>query len=214
MIAHEGYIIVLPLVFLNIFLFILYIKYFSRVKYLFYLSLFFLVFSLYFFRDPSRTGHLNSPENYFLSPADGKVVLIKPIKDDYIGDAIRLSIFLSVFDVHKQLVPITSKAVDSNCDPGLNLAAFDDEASDLNVSCTATFETEGGLKYKIKQITGLIARRIVNYIDKDEIYMRGDRLGFIRFGSRVDIVLPKEFNFHVNLGDNIKAGETIIGVVD
>ena len=214
MIAPEGNIIVIPLVLLTIFMFFLQSKYYSKSKYLFYLSLSFLLFSLYFFRDPQRIGHLENPESSFLSPADGKVVMIKPINDDEIGDAIRLSIFLSVFNVHKQIVPITSKAVKSRCDSGINLAAFDDKASDLNVSCTVTLETEEGFRYKVKQITGLIARRITNYINKDELYYRGDRLGFIRFGSRVDIVLPKEFKLHVNLGDNLIGGESIVGVVD
>ena len=214
MVAPEGNIIVIPLFILTVVLFFFQSRSSSSVRYIFYLSLSFLLFSLYFFRDPQRTGHLKYSDSHFLSPADGKVVMIKNIKDDEIGEALRLSIFLSVFNVHKQIVPISSRGVDSRCDSGLNLAAFDDEASDLNVSCTATLETEEGFRYKIKQITGLIARRITNYINKDELYLRGDRLGFIRFGSRVDIVLPKEFKLHVNLGDNLIGGESVIGVVD
>ena len=166
------------------------------------------VFSLYFFRDPQRILPL---EAGFLSPADGKVVQILDVEDDDIGQAKQISIFLSVFNVHSQRVPLSGKVISKAYNPGKFLAAFNHKASLDNEQSVVMFETESGKRYKIKQIAGFIARRILNYMEPVLSVERGQRLGFIRFGSRVDIIVPEDFQIDVSLGDMVKGNQTIIG---
>ena len=166
------------------------------------------LFSLYFFRDPQRISPNN---NGFLSPADGKVVQIIDVEDEEIGPAKQISIFLSVFNVHRQRVPLSGKVISKNNNSGKFLAAFNHKASLDNEQTVVTFETENGKRYKIKQIAGLIARRILNYMEPENRVERGQRLGFIRFGSRVDIIVPPEFQIDVSLGDMVRGNQTIIG---
>ena len=166
------------------------------------------LFSLYFFRDPQRIPPNN---NGFLSPADGKVVQIINVEDEEIGPAKQISIFLSVFNVHRQRVPLSGKVISKNNNSGKFLAAFNHKASLDNEQTVVTFETENGKRYKIKQIAGLIARRILNYMEPENRVERGQRLGFIRFGSRVDIIVPPEFQIDVSLGDMVRGNQTIIG---
>ena len=166
------------------------------------------LFSLYFFRDPQRIPPNN---NGFLSPADGKVVQIIDVEDEEIGPAKQISIFLSVFNVHRQRVPLSGKVISKNNNSGKFLAAFNHKASLENEQTVVTFETENGKRYKIKQIAGLIARRILNYMEPENRVERGQRLGFIRFGSRVDIIVPPEFQIDVSLGDMVRGNQTIIG---
>ena len=166
------------------------------------------LFSLYFFRDPQR---IPPNDNGFLSPADGKVVQIIDVEDEEIGPAKQISIFLSVFNVHRQRVPLSGKVISKNNNSGKFLAAFNHKASLDNEQTVVTFETENGKRYKIKQIAGLIARRILNYMEPENRVERGQRLGFIRFGSRVDIIVPPEFQIDVSLGDMVRGNQTIIG---
>ena len=166
------------------------------------------LFSLYFFRDPQR---IPPNDNGFLSPADGKVVQIINVEDEEIGPAKQISIFLSVFNVHRQRVPLSGKVISKNNNSGKFLAAFNHKASLDNEQTIVTFETEMGKKYKIKQIAGLIARRILNYMEPGIMVQQGERLGFIRFGSRVDIIVPTDFQIKVSLGDAVLGNQTIIG---
>ena len=165
-------------------------------------------FSLYFFRDPQRI-----PPNLdgFLSPADGKIIQIIDVEDNEIGKAKQISIFLSVFNVHSQRVPLSGKVITKHYNPGKFLAAFNHKASMHNEQTSVTFEAENGEKYKINQIAGLIARRILNYMEPETIVQRGEQLGFIRFGSRVDIIVPKDFQIDVKVGDMVQGNKTIIG---
>ena len=210
MIAPEGKIILLPA---SICLLVLGIILFKTgniwIKSSFYLTFIFVLFSLYFFRDPNRI----SPEDtsQFLSPADGKVIQIIDVFDPEVGPAKQISIFLSVFNVHKQIVPIKSKVLKSKYIEGEFFAAFNNKASKDNEQTEILFETVTGMKYKVKQIAGLIARRILNYMVEGVLFERGDKLGFIRFGSRVDIILPQDFNINVKVGDLVQNNETIIG---
>ena len=168
----------------------------------------FTLFSIYFFRDPNRIP----PDNDgFLSPADGKIIQIIDIEDTEIGYAKQISIFLSIFNVHSQRVPLSGKVISKHYNSGQFLAAFNNKASLQNEHAIITFETESGKKYKIKQIAGLIARRILNYMEPENIVQRGERLGFIRFGSRVDIIVPADFQIDVILGDMVQGNKTIIG---
>ena len=166
------------------------------------------LFSLYFFRDPQR---IPPNDNGFLSPADGKVVQIIDVEDEEIGPAKQISIFLSVFNVHRQRVPLSGIVISKQYNSGKFLAAFNHKASLDNEQTIVTFETEMGKKYKIKQIAGLIARRILNYMEPGIMVQQGERLGFIRFGSRVDIIVPTDFQIKVSLGDAVLGNQTIIG---
>ena len=166
------------------------------------------LFSLYFFRDPQRIPPNNDG---FLSPGDGKVVQIIDVEDAEIGKAKQISIFLSVFNVHSQRVPLSGKVISKTYNSGKFLAAFNHKASLDNEQTVVMFETESGKMYKIKQIAGLIARRILNYMEPENRVERGQRLGFIRFGSRVDIIVPPEFQIDVSLGDKVRGNQTIIG---
>ncbi len=166
------------------------------------------VFSLYFFRDPQRIPPIKEG---FLSPADGKIVQIIDIEDDDMGKAKQISIFLSVFNVHSQRVPYSGKVISKEYNPGKFLAAFNHKASLDNEQTEVLIETDNGNKYKVKQIAGLIARRILNYMEPDLSVERGQRLGFIRFGSRVDIILPEDFKIDVKMGDIVEGNLSMIG---
>ena len=209
MIAPEGKIIIIPLL-----LFVLAgtgIQAYYPSEGLKWINLAFAVltlFSMYFFRDPQRIPPNN---NGFLSPADGKVVQIIDVEDEEIGSAKQISIFLSIFNVHRQRVPLSGKVISKQYNSGKFLAAFNHKASLDNEQTVVTFETENGKRYKIKQIAGLIARRILNYMEPENRVERGQRLGFIRFGSRVDIIVPADFQINVNLGDAVLGNQTIIG---
>ena len=169
----------------------------------------FILFSLYFFRDPVRIPL--GEGNQMVSPADGKVVQILDVDDPDIGKAKQISIFLSVFNVHCQRVPLAGKVMSTFYNPGKFLAAFNHKASMDNEQTAIVFETENGTKYKVKQIAGLIARRILNYMESEMVVEKGQRLGFIRFGSRVDIIVPPNFKINVSLGDIVEGNLSIIG---
>ena len=209
MIAPEGKIIIIPLL-----LFVLAgtgIQAYYPSEGLKWINLAFAVltlFSMYFFRDPQRIPPNN---NGFLSPADGTVVQIIEVEDEEIGSAKQISIFLSIFNVHRQRVPLSGKVISKNNNSGKFLAAFNHKASLDNEQTVVTFETENGKRYKIKQIAGLIARRILNYMEPGDMVQQGQRLGFIRFGSRVDIIVPRDFQIDVSLGDMVQGNKTIIG---
>ena len=209
MIAPEGKIILIPLLLLVLAGTGIYTYYPSEVlKWINLMVALLILFSLYFFRDPQRI----SPNNDgFISPGDGKIVQIIDIEDIDIGKAKQISIFLSVFNVHSQRVPISGKVISKAYNPGKFLAAFNHKASLDNEQTVVMFETESGKRYKIKQIAGLIARRILNYMEPELLVERGQRLGFIRFGSRVDIIVPEDFQIDVSLGDVVEGNLSIIG---
>ena len=209
MIAPEGKIILIPLLILVILG--TGIQAFYPTMGLKWMNLFLAcitVFSLYFFRDPQRI-----PPNAdgFLAPADGKIVQIREIEDDELGKAWQISIFLSVWNVHSQRVPLSGKVLSKKYNPGKFFAAFKHKASKDNEQMSVLFEGEKGNKFKIKQIAGWIARRIINYMEPKKNVERGERLGFIRFGSRVDIIVPEKFQLDVSLGDIVTGNQTIIG---
>ena len=162
-------------------------------------------FCLYFFRDPDReipTGPVA------VSPADGKVVVVKP-EDS--GN--RISIFLNVFDVHVNRTPIPGRIVDVRYQEGQFLVASKEEASHSNEQNTITVEGEiGGQKTRIvfKQIAGLIARRIICYKKPGDTVAAGERIGLIKFGSRVDVQLGPEWEVTVHVGERVSAGSSVI----
>ena len=209
MIAPEGKIILIPLLLLVLAGTGIYSYYPSEVlKWINLVVALLILFSLYFFRDPQRILPNNDG---FISPGDGKIVQIIDVEDTDIGKAKQISIFLSIFNVHSQRVPMSGKVISKAYNPGKFLAAFNHKASLDNEQTVVMFETESGKRYKIKQIAGLIARRILNYMEPENRVDRGQRLGFIRFGSRVDIIVPPEFQIDVSLGDMVRGNQTIIG---
>lgn len=173
------------------------------------ISSLFLAFSLNFFRDPDR----NVPEgkNIIISPADGKVTKIQKIDDPDVGkDSIVISIFLNVFSVHVNRVPIDGKVVSVIRKSGQFVSAYRHDATDVNEQVTTIFDTSLG-NIKVKQIAGIIARRILCHAEKGESLTIGDRLGFIMFGSRTDIILPPAIKVLVKENQHVKGIETIIG---
>ena len=213
MIAKEGKIILVPTVIVLILGLVSSYVFFDNIiwiKVFNYVVLIFLIFSLYFFREPNRTPIGES--NEMVSPADGKIISIDEIQDPEVGDAYNNAIFLSVFNVHSQYVPIDSSVISTNYYAGKYLMAFNPKTSEENEQSVTLFINEDKNKYKVKQIAGLIARRILNYMTPDQQVIKGDRLGFIRFGSRVEIIVSKDdFNVDVKKGDIVRANISKIG---
>jgi len=213
-IASEGKIVIIPIIlifFIGIFINHLMDDSLSWLKYFNYFSFSFLLFTLYFFRNPKRKPVGTS--NQMVSPADGKVIQIINVDDPDISNAKQISIFLSIFNVHSQHVPIDSSVISSNYFSGKYLLAFNHKTSSKNEQSITLFKTKENNKYKIKQIAGFIARRILNYMESDQSVIKGQRLGFIRFGSRVEIIVSSNnFDIIVKKGDKIKANISTIGI--
>ena len=167
-----------------------------------------LLFCLNFFRDPKR--EIPKGKGIFVSPADGKIVQIKSIEDPDIGKANLVSIFLNVFNVHVNRTPVGGSISEVQHKKGKFLAAFNHSASDENEQSNIHIHSKEGM-IKVKQIAGLIARRILNYMEPEMVVEKGQRLGFIRFGSRVDIIVPSNFEINVSLGDIVEGNLSIIG---
>lgn len=159
-------------------------------------------FCLYFFRDPNRTA---PPGDVAVSPADGKVVVVTPE-----NGGTRISIFLNIFDVHVNRAPIAGKIVGIQYHKGEFLVASREEASARNEMNTVTMEDAKGSRVVFKQIAGLIARRIVFWKQLGEQVGTGDRVGLIKFGSRVDVLLGPEWNIQVARGQRVSAGESVL----
>jgi phosphatidylserine decarboxylase len=168
---------------------------------------------IYFFRDPDRTPP--GDENLILSPADGKVVLIQPVdEDEYIGKNVtQVSIFLSPLNVHVNRVPVTGKIEYVKYYPGKYLMAWENHASELNERAHFGVKHPSGIKMMFKQITGFLARRIVYHIEEGDEVKAGDRFGIMKFGSRMDILLPDNVRINVKKGDKTVAGESVIGEI-
>ena len=209
MIAPEGKIILIPLLLLVILGTGIQTYYpMSGLKWINLTLAISTFFSLYFFRDPQR---IPQKSDGFLAPADGKIIQIIEIKDKDLGTAHQISIFLSVWNVHRQRVPLSGKVLSRQYNPGKFFAAFKNKASQENEQTSVLFEGTQGNQFKIKQIAGWVARRIVNYMEPGKNVERGESLGFIRFGSRVDIIVPETFQLDVSLGDILTGNQTIIG---
>lgn len=167
-------------------------------------------FILYFFRDPSRTNTYDA--NAILAPADGKIILIDEIFDDrFIKDNVyKVSIFMNVFNVHVNRIPYSGTIEHIHFQPGKFYSADKNKAALHNEHCALTVRTENNLVYSVVQMAGLIARRIVCWAEKNDSVQTGQRYGLIRFGSRVDLYLPKTIQLQVKKGQKVIAGETAI----
>ena len=164
----------------------------------------------YFFRDPERTGERGA--RLVIAPADGKIVQIAEVDEPSFmkGKAIRVSIFMNVFNVHVNRYPVDGTVTYVHYNPGKFLNAAADKASLENEQSTVGIES-GGHKVLVRQIAGLIARRIVTYSKVGDKAVQGERFGIIRFGSRVDVFMPVGSTVNVKLGQLTSAGVTLVG---
>ena len=171
-----------------------------------------VLFTLYFFRDPERTTPAG--EDLIVSPADGKVVLIKELQEDeFLKDmAVQVSIFLSPLDVHVNRVPVSGTIQYFKYVPGKYIVAFKDKSSDANERTHIGIE-KGKCKVLLKQVAGFVARRIVADIAVGREVAAGARFGMIKFGSRVDVLMPITAQLRVRLRDRVIGGETILAVI-
>jgi phosphatidylserine decarboxylase len=167
-----------------------------------------IVFALQFFRDPNRTPP--TQKNIVVSPADGKVVLIKDTEHPYFGGAAKqVCVFMSPFNVHVNRNPITGKVTHVRHIEGEFIAAFDHASGEKNERTEIGIENDH-VKVFFKQISGFVARRIICDLKAEDDVTIGERFGMIKFGSRVDMFLPPTVTLKVKEGDIAKAGETII----
>lgn len=167
------------------------------------------LFVLYFFRNPERTPPADP--RAVIAPADGTVIVSERVSETPLGtEALKISIFMSVFNVHVNRVPFDGRVLDVSYHRGKFFDARDGRASCENERNGVLLETAGGIRIAFVQIAGLIARRIVCYPRVGEQLKRGERYGLIRFGSRVDVYLPVDTESLVRIGDKTVAGETIL----
>jgi phosphatidylserine decarboxylase len=167
------------------------------------------LFVLQFFRDPSRV--VPQKANAVLSPADGRIVVVEKAQDPYAGrEALKISVFMNVFNVHSNRAPIDGKIQTVEYFPGKFVNADLDKASIENERNALTITTNNGQLVTCVQVAGLIARRILCYVKAGDALARGQRYGFIRFGSRVDVYLPLTATPKVSVGDKVSATETIL----
>ena len=206
-IERDGLVFVVPMVVISGLLFMF------RLSWSGTLVLLLAAFVAYFFRDPER--EIPAGERIILAPADGRVVAIKPFPDwkgPFGEPLVRISIFLSVFDVHVNRAPIAALVQDVSHSPGRFRAAWEEEASRANEQTVVRFATADGDVW-VKLIAGLIARRIVCRVKPGQKVEAGERIGLIRFGSRVDCILPEAAVLRVRRGQTVKGGSTILGVI-
>jgi phosphatidylserine decarboxylase len=203
--AKEGLPFFIPMVLLTLILGIMGWKVWMSLGIL--LSL----FIAYFFRNPRR--EIPSLQNVILSPADGRVVHVAECEEDRFlkEKALKVSIFMSLFDVHINRAPVSGKVLERNYLPGRFLAANVEKSSLLNEQNAMILETEDRYKILLIQIAGFVARRIVCYAKAGDTLGKGEIFGLIRFGSRVDLYLPPEVKPIVRVGQHVKGGESIIG---
>ncbi len=167
------------------------------------------VFCVQFFRDPARV--VAGGAKSVVAPADGRVVVVAEADDPYLNRrALKISVFMNVFNVHSNRSPIKSRVLAKWYKPGSFLNAALDKASLENERCALHLKTDDGRDITCVQIAGLIARRVLNYVDAGTALAAGQRYGFIRFGSRVDLYLPLDTKVKVVIGEKVFASRTIV----
>ncbi len=170
------------------------------------------IFVLQFFRDPSR--QVPGDGHTVVCPADGRVVAVGPARDPYLDrDAIKVSVFMNVFNVHSNRSPVDGEVKRCWYNPGSFVNAALDKASVENERNALWLRTPSGADITCVQIAGLIARRILCYVKEGDALARGQRFGFIRFGSRVDLYLPKNATVVAALGDKVRATSTVVATL-
>ena len=174
--------------------------------------LFFYSMILWFFRNPKRNIIID--DNVILSPADGKILDIKEVNENefFKDDRIKISIFLSITNIHVTRFPISGKIIYNKYHPGKYLLAWHPKSSEKNERTSVVISNNSFGNILYRQIAGAVARRIVNYAKTSLEVIQGEDSGFIKFGSRVDIFLPLNSNISVKKGQNVKGGITILSI--
>ena len=204
--AKDGFIFILPLLIITVLMFLISFYWTTAIFGLGFL------FVTWFFRDPER--RIPNEPNVIVSPADGKITEIVTENEPINGKLCkRVTIFLSVFNVHVNRVPIKGTIEDIRYNPGKFLAAFNPKAS-MDNEQNLILINNGRTHIFVKQIAGLIARRIVCWPKKGDHYESGQRYGLIRFGSRVDILLPENTKLSITCGDKVSGGKSVIGYLN
>jgi phosphatidylserine decarboxylase len=213
-ISKEGYKILIfgfiILLLLNIVVAVIWQQH-QLFKWLFLISsLLFYIFILLFFRLPVR--HLDPDYGLVYSPADGKVVVIEETEETeyFMDQRLQVSIFMSPFNMHSNRYPVSGKVKFVSHNPGKNMVAWHPKSSEANERSTIVIETPDGKEILIRQIAGAVARRIVTYSKIDQEVRQGDELGFIKFGSRVDIFLPTGTEVEIPILQHVRANKSII----
>lgn len=175
------------------------------------ISAFLLFFFAYFFRNPPRKVKIDDP-SLVVAPADGTIVVVEPVDElEYFGEKrIQVSIFMSVFNVHANWYPVRGKVLKSVHHSGRHMAAFLPKSSTENERSTVVIETPSKTQILVRQIAGALARRIVTYAHAGKECHLNEHLGFIKFGSRVDLYFPMDTEIFVQVGDSTTGNETII----
>lgn len=204
-IASEGFLVIAASAFVTVYLAALGL---GLASLLFLAVTIFLVF---FFRDPERM--IPEEAGAVVSPADGKIVEVKVVRDCEFAreELLKISVFMSVFNVHVNRVPIEGAVTNISYNPGKFFSANLDKASEHNERNAVSLDLEDGRKVIVVQVAGLIARRIVCKIRQGDHLKRGERFGMICFGSRLDVYLPSDTKPAVCVGDKVFAGTSILG---
>ncbi|MCH7856314.1 MAG: phosphatidylserine decarboxylase family protein [Gemmatimonadetes bacterium] len=170
-------------------------------------------FVFYFFRDPER--EIPSGEGVVISPGDGKIIDIREVDEpSFVGGLCRrITIFLSIFNVHVQRAPVSGEVAHREYRPGEFAVAWHPKASEKNEQSSLGLNVRGH-RVLVRQIAGLIARRIVTYPERGDHVERGERIGLIRFGSRVDLFIPLHWNLDCAVGDKVAGGSTVLARIE
>ena len=217
MIHKEGYKILgfglITLLVLNIAVNIIWVEY-DLLRWAFIIgSILLYVFFLFFFRFPER--NLEPDPGLIFAPADGKVVVIEEtMEKEYFNDMrLQVSIFMSPFNMHSNRYPVSGRVKYVKYHSGSYMVAWHPKSSELNERSTIVIETKDGTEILIRQIAGAVARRIVTYSKENDEVMQGTELGFIKFGSRVDVFLPFGTEVEIPILQQVKANKTIIAKI-
>jgi phosphatidylserine decarboxylase len=168
------------------------------------------LFITYFFRNPDRS--VPEDENSVVAPADGVIIYLGQSFEEHVdAEMMKISIFMSVFNVHINRSPISGRVIETFYTKGKFLDVRDKRATFENERAGLVLENPKGARIAVIQVAGLIARRIVCYLHKGDAVKRGERYGLIRFGSRLDVYLPRDSGLRVAVGDKTVAGETVLG---
>ena len=171
------------------------------------------MFIAYFFRNPER--QVPADENTVVAPADGVIIHLGASAEEHLdAEMTKISIFMSVFNVHVNRAPVTGRVTETFYSSGKFLDVRDERATFENERAGLVLESPCGNRIVVVQVAGLIARRIVCYLKKGDAIRRGERYGIIRFGSRLDIYLPSDTDIRVAVGEKTVAGETILGYLN
>lgn len=203
-IAVEGYPFIAVAGFVTLILALLSWKLFA------FIALTLTLFVIYFFRNPERVIPEN--ENAVVAPADGLIIYLGRSREDHLNaEMTKISIFMSVLNVHINRSPISGRVIETFYIRGKFLDVRDVRATFENERAGLVLENPRGTKIAVVQVAGLIARKIVCYLKKEDTVKRGERYGLIRFGSRLDVYLPQDAELRVAVGDKTVAGETVMG---